>query len=223
MNMASASEEPLRADQTKLYYVHDPMCSWCYAFNPVWETLSARLPPSVQILQILGGLAPDTDQPMPEAMRAKIQEIWRTIEKTVPGTRFNFDFWKSARPRRATFPACRAVIAAAHQAPELETKMIRLIQHAYYREAKNPSDYSVLIALADSLGLDGNQFAADLDSPQTVAELNRQIAFSRRLGVPGFPSLVCRNAAVDCQLLEIDYQDAEFMLHQILRLSEYRT
>jgi hypothetical protein len=35
----------------------------------------------------------------------------RRIERSVPGTKFNFEFWSRCRPRRATYPACRAVIA----------------------------------------------------------------------------------------------------------------
>ncbi len=218
--MASAMEESLRADRANLYYVHDPMCSWCFAFEPVWESVCARLPASVEAVRILGGLAPDTDQPMAASMQSRIQQIWHTIEIAVPGTSFNFDFWRVATPRRATFPACRAVIAVARHAPELETEMIRLIQNAYYREARNPSDQQTLINLADSLGLDRQQFAADLDSRETVAELNHQIAFSRQLGVETFPSLVFHNSALGCRLLDIDYQNAEFLLQQIIHLSE---
>ncbi|MFT6977114.1 MAG: putative protein-disulfide isomerase, partial [Shewanella psychromarinicola] len=24
---------------TTLYYVHDPMCSWCWGYRPTWDTL----------------------------------------------------------------------------------------------------------------------------------------------------------------------------------------
>ena len=27
----------------ELFYVHDPMCSWCYAFAPVWERVHGEL------------------------------------------------------------------------------------------------------------------------------------------------------------------------------------
>ena len=33
-----------------LYYFHDPMCSWCYAFQPVWRTIKAKLEPQVEVI-----------------------------------------------------------------------------------------------------------------------------------------------------------------------------
>ncbi len=192
------------------------MCSWCWAFNPVRERLLSSLPDSVEIIRVLGGLAPDTNQPMPEELQCKIQLIWRTIEAEVPGIRFNFDFWINCDPRRATHAACRAVIAAAGQASELETEMILAIQKAYYCEVRNPSDKTLLVDLAAELGLDRKRFAEDLDSLQTIQELNRQIAFARAMGVRSFPSLVLENLGRGYKLLNIDYHDADFMLEQIM-------
>jgi putative protein-disulfide isomerase len=191
------------------------MCSWCWAFNPVREKLFGSLPEQVAIEFVLGGLAPDTDQPMPEQQQRRIQQIWRTIEAEVPGTRFNFDFWKDCHPRRATYAACRAVISAARQAPDLGKEMILAIQRAYYCEAKNPSDIPVLVDLAGSLGLDRKRFAEDLEAPDTIAELARQIAFARKMGVSGFPTLVFQNRGCGHRLLAIDYHDSEVMLEQI--------
>lgn len=78
--------------------------------------------------RVLGGLATDTREPMPEALRTYIQDTWRRIEHSVPGTKFNFEFWSRCRPRRSTYPACRAVIAAIAQGPHFEEPMIEAIQ-----------------------------------------------------------------------------------------------
>lgn len=192
------------------------MCSWCWAFNPVWDDLIHRLSGQVVIDRVLGGLAPDTNQPMPKELQQTIQNIWRTIQQTVPGATFNFDFWKNCRPRRATHAACRAVIAVILQAPELESEMILSIQKAYYRDARNPSDNPVLIDLAGALGLDTKRFAEDLDSFSTIAELDRQIAFAREIGARGFPSLIHENGESGYRLLEIDYHNADRMLEQMI-------
>jgi putative protein-disulfide isomerase len=68
--------------------------------------------------------------------------------------------------------------------------MTRAIQHAYYLEARNPSDRETLIALAEEIGADGEAFAQALDAPATRAELGQEIATARAMGVEGFPSLV---------------------------------
>ncbi|MET0023245.1 MAG: DsbA family protein [Sedimenticola sp.] len=202
-----------------LYYVHDPMCSWCWAFRPVWEEVVQGLPDDVEVKRLLGGLAPDSDRPMLPEMRNKLQGIWRVIQRRVPGTRFNFDFWERCEPRRSTYPACRAVIAARLQGPQYEEPMILAIQQAYYLEARNPSDSETLIELAGGLGMDGVRFAGALASVDVQQALLDEIALGRTLGVSSFPSLVL-GADDRYTVLQHDYQDAELMLAQIPGWSE---
>lgn len=174
--------------QATLYYVHDPMCSWCWAYRPILAQVERGLQNhSVSIVELLGGLAPDTDQPMPVEQQRQLQAIWRTIEEQI-GTEFNHAFWKECSPRRATWPACRAVIAAGLQ--QSEKAMINALQEAYYLRAMNPSEEDTLLQLADELGLDFDRFAADLASDKVANTLEENIQLAAQMPVRGFPSWV---------------------------------
>ncbi len=164
--------------------------------------------------RVLGGLAPDTREPMPEAMRQYIRGTWRRIEREVPGTRFNYGFWNRCHPRRSTYPACRAVIAAISRGPEFEEPMIEAIQRSYYLEARNPSDDETLIALAEAIGLERERFTLDLKSAATQAELGRQIRFAARLGARRFPSLIL-TAGGEARPIAYDYRDPAVVLEQL--------
>lgn len=198
----------------RLIYVHDPMCSWCFAFEPVRRRLFDALAGRVPIERLVGGLAPDSAEPMPAAMRQMLQQTWRRIEQVVPGTQFNFDFWDRCEPRRSTYPANRAVLAAREQGAEFDARMSGRIQQAYYREARNPSDIATLVELAADIGLDAAQFAEALDSPRIHAALGDEIGRARAIGADGFPSLI---VADDGRLVRIglDYNDADPMLRAI--------
>jgi len=198
----------------RLFYIHDPMCSWCRAFQPVWQQLRAQLPDTLTIRYLLGGLAADSDQPMSSAMQRMVSDHWRRIERVVPGTEFNFDFWQHCTPRRSTWPACRAVIAARYQAAE--QAMIQAIGDAYYLQAQNPSDDEVLIACAATIGLDVARFKQDLNSDATRSQLQEEMTHSVALGASGFPSLILERGG---QLISIpiDYNDATPMQAAILR------
>jgi len=200
-------------DTMTLYYIHDPMCSWCWAFRPVWTQLQQALPESLQVEYLLGGLAPDSDAAMPLSMQQTIQRHWSTIQKRVPGTTFNFDFWTQCKARRSTYPACRAVIAAKQQDPGREDAMIHAIQTAYYLEARNPSDDDLLIDLAMQLDLDVDQFRLDLNAENTEARLLEEIRAGQALGALGFPSLVLQ-IGDEIHSIAIDYNDPEPMLRQ---------
>lgn len=179
------------ADAT-LYYVADPMCSWCWGFASTLERIEAQLHPDVAVQLVLGGLAPDSDEPMDEAMRAYVQRAWRAVAAATDA-QFNFTFWEQCSPRRSTFPACRAVLAAGNQGRE----MFAAIQRAYYLEARNPSDPTTLVELAGELGIASEAFAGRLGSDATQEMLRQQFQLRDRLQAQAFPTLLLqRNDSV---------------------------
>lgn len=197
-----------------LYYIHDPMCSWCWAFRPVWQELKSRLPTALAVSYVLGGLAPDSQSPMPLGLQRQIQQHWHAIQQRVPGTMFNFEFWQENTPRRSTYPACRAVIAAKNQGKMCEDAMILAIQQQYYLQAQNPSDDDVLLACAASLNLDMQRFESDLNSVACKQQLMSDIRLSQKLGAEGFPSLVLDVDGVQ-HPIAVNYTHANTMLDEI--------
>ena len=198
----------------QLVYVHDPMCSWCYAFEPLRQRLFAAMDDRLPVLRLLGGLAPDSDAPMPALMREKLEQTWQRIEQVVPGTRFNYGFWRDCEPRRSTYPSNRAVIAARRQDPACDERMTARIQRAYYLEARNPSDDSTLVDLARELGLDGDRFARDLTAEETRREHFDELQRARAFGIDSFPSLALISDGVP-RHLALTYTDLDFLLEQI--------
>lgn len=202
------------AEPSRLYYVYDPMCSWCYAFVNSWSALQRALPEDVEVVYVLGGLAPDTTEPMPEAMRNMIRQTWRKIEETVPGVHFNFDFWTLNTPVRSTYPACRAILAAGKQNPAAGVEMLRAIQHAYYQSARNPSLLETLQECAEAIGLNGAAFRSDLTSDNTDAVLHQELQLAAELNAFSFPSLrLMHQGAV--YPIAVDYRDHHTMLKEI--------
>ncbi|MGQ7845515.1 DsbA family protein [Granulosicoccus sp. 3-233] len=198
-----------------LYYVHDPMCSWCWGFKPALDELLKGLPDSVRVQRILGGLAPDSDQPMPEAMQQMLQQTWQQIQSVIPGTSFNYDFWTRNQPRRSTWPSCRAVLAARRQNEAFEVPMILAIQRAYYLDARNPSDTQTLIDIATEIGCDADGFSEYLHSEAAHRELETERNMAQQLQVQGFPSLIYRNDRNQLYRIPVNYNQAAQMLEQI--------
>jgi putative protein-disulfide isomerase len=173
------------------------------------------LPNSVNIEYVLGGLAPDSNEPMSNEMREYIQMNWHKIQQKIPGTEFNYTFWDNCHPKRSTYPACRAIIAVKNQKPELEKVMIRLIQQAYYLESKNPSEDDVLISLAKMLDINITQFTQDLNAESTQQLLSEDITLMQSLSVNSLPSLALKTGSI-LKPINIDYNDADFILGQII-------
>ncbi len=217
-----------------LYYIHDPMCSWCWGFRPTWDELTRHLtlnkPSDINIQNVVGGLAPDTNLPMPLELQQTIQHHWRRIQNLL-GTEFNFDFWTNNQPRRSTYLACRAVISASKlqylisiENISLENEMINAIQQGYYLRAMNPSDAACLTMLfaeiCEKFEINSesiNEFNALLSSEDVEHELQRQITLARILTESGFPSLVMK-IEDNFYPVSVNYKDWSVMNDEILAL-----
>jgi putative protein-disulfide isomerase len=67
--------------------------------------------------------------------------------------------------------------------------MFDAIQHAYYLEARNPSDENVLADVAQQLQIPRAEFLAELSAPETQRKLEEDFALRRRLDANSFPSI----------------------------------
>ncbi|WP_339673463.1 DsbA family protein [Dasania marina] len=197
--------------KVQLYYFHDPMCSWCWGYRSTLLRLKNKLPADIAWRAVLGGLAADSQQPMPQAMQQMLQATWRNIEQQL-GANFNHDFWRLCQPRRSTYLACRAVLAAGRQ--QAAEDMVLAIQQAYYLRALNPSDDEVLIQLAGELGLDKAQFASELHSAHIEQLLQDDIVIAGSWPIAGFPSLVLVRDEEKIPLT-LDYQDEDVTLRHL--------
>ena len=198
-----------------LYYIHDPMCSWCWAFKPTWHKVLKELPSRINVYYLLGGLAHDSDLPMPLDTQKYVKGNWIKIQKNVPGTEFNYDFWTLNEPRRSTYLSCRAVIAAKKQHPDFEVLMTEQIQKAYYLNALNPSNEDILINIARDIGLNEDLFKEDLKSSEVNDLLLNQIHTTKTMPINGFPSLVLVREN-NLERINIDYLNSNYIINQII-------
>jgi len=201
-------------NHTILYYIHDPMCSWCWGFKKVWAQVQTAFQKDLNIQYLAGGLAPDSDQAMPAEMQQAIAGYWRDIQARIPGTEFNFDFWESCQPRRSTYPACRAAVSARQLDSNKEADMIEAIQQAYYLQAQNPSDVETLVACAGNIGLDTEKFEQLLVSDEINDIFFAEMRLAHSMGAQGFPSLVLK-VGDTIKPIFIDYNNADTMIQQI--------
>lgn len=194
-----------------LYYLYDPMCSWCWGFKPVWDQVRERLQGELDIVYVVGGLAPETHTPMPLDMQTYLQQAWRKVTEHT-GASFNHDFWNLNTPKRSTYPACKAVLVARQSGLELE--MYAAIQQLYYQKAGNPSEYENLYQLAEELGLERQRFIEQVHSDEIDTVLRQEIMLTEQLGAQGFPSLVLQYEGTT-RFIEHSYTDVEQNLRKI--------
>lgn len=202
----------------RFLYVMDPMCAWCYGFQPELDRFLEQHP-SAEVNWIMGGLAPDTKEPMSENLKEAISSYWHQIEKVSQVT-FNHSYWERNIPYRSTYQACRAVIAAEKLAARSSPNMAKAIQSAYYRGARNPSLDETLIDCAGTIGLCEEQFSAVLHSKETELEFQKHLAITHHLYVSGFPALFYINKENQAYPLTHGFCKADALFERFSSIAE---
>jgi putative protein-disulfide isomerase len=194
--------------RTRLLYVMDPMCSWCWGFAPVAEALveqasAAGLP----LHLVVGGLRTGSGAALEPATRRYILEHWQAVKDST-GQSFRFD---GALPDGFVYdtePACRAVVAARSLDPDTAWRLVKEIQQAFYLEGRDVTQASVLTELAENAGVSKVAFAEAFDSAEQRAATASDFSWVQDLGLAGFPTLLAeRNGQL--ALLTNGYQPLE--------------
>ena len=201
----------------RLIYVMDPMCGWCYGFQPELDEFLA-LHPDARVDWIMGGLAPDTDQPMDEGLKQTISSYWYQIEQRTRVS-FNHEFWQLNTPYRSTYPACRAVIAAERIKPGSAGQMVKAIQSAYYLNAQNPALRNTLVECAINIGFNDAEFLQMLTSDETAQQLEQHLNITQQLQVRGFPALFYLHNDNQLYPLALGFSTAKELLQQFNRIT----
>lgn len=202
---------------TKLIYVGDPMCSWCWGFAPEIQSLTAEH--TVEV--VVGGLRPGPmAQTLDDDLAGFLRRHWTEIEERT-GQSFDTTFLD----RRDgwvydTEPAAIAVTRFRQRIQPLTLDFFAKVQQAFYAEGRDVTDFSVLADLAADFDIDREEFAASLEGEEA-----RELAWSdftraRNWGISGFPTLIGELPDGRLALLSRGWSRAEVLRDRIASLDE---
>lgn len=171
----------------KLIYVGDPMCSWCWGFAPEIEQLATEYPVEV----VVGGLRPGPSaQELGDRMAEFLRLHWVEIAERT-GQPFDTGFLE----RRDgwlydTEPAAIAVVAMREHHEEATLDYFTSVQHAFYADGVDVTDFNELAALASKYDVDPTSFIDSLNSEEAKQAAWADFSRARSWGISGFPTLV---------------------------------
>ena len=178
---------------TQLIYILDPMCSWCWGFNPeLQQVLKQAQAAGVKVTLRVGGLRTGQHAILDEQKRAYIVQHWRTVAKT-SGQPFAFEHGLPSGFLYDTEPACRALIVARQLDERYMFDFLNRLQQAFYQFAQDITQPSLLRELAVQAGYDSEAFCAAFDAEETQATTQAEFAWVRNLAVSGFPPLLAQH------------------------------
>ena len=170
-----------------LLYFADPLCSWCYGFGPELAKLVGRHA-GARVDLVMGGLRPFNREAPSDAFKKMIREHWEHVARAS-----NLPFDPAALDQEGfvydTEPACRAVVTARQVDASLALGLMKAIQSAFYRDARDVTRADVLADVAAENGYDRAAFLELLESPAMRGQTKQDFATAQSIGVSGFPTL----------------------------------
>lgn len=180
-----------------LYYVTDPICSHCWALEPVLRRFVEQYGNFFNFHKVMGGLLEKWhDGPIDPAngihKPADVAPHWREVGEhsrmPIDGT-LMID-----NPVQSSYPPSRVfkVIQKNHTDAKA-TEYLRRSREALFAFNQNISDKSVMIEIANHIGLDGKAIVNEAEQQVGLQLLHEDFDLVRRLGVRGFPTIIMTN------------------------------
>lgn len=170
----------------QLLYFANPMCSWCWGFQPVIHALVER---GYAITVALGTLGADRARPMRDIDKATVREHWQhVIERT--GQPFDFGFFEREGFVYDTEPPSRAIAVVRGRYPALAQPFLGRLQERFYSLGQDITDPAILREAASEFGIEPETFDAAFEAPATSAEIAAEWRQTAELGVTGYPTLL---------------------------------
>ncbi|MGJ7490569.1 DsbA family protein [Variovorax sp. ZT4R33] len=176
---------------TRLHYLYDPLCGWCYGAAPLIQVARELLPVQAHAGGMMAGAQ---RRAVTAELRRFVVEHDRRIA-AASGQPFGGAYLDGLLCDTGAVldsePPITAILAAEHVAQRGLDLLARL-QRAHYVECMRIAEPEPLRALAVDIGIDGLAFErafALAEGAVTQAHIDNSRALLGRLGASGFPTM----------------------------------
>lgn len=178
-----------------LYYVTDPICSHCWALEPVLRKFEEQYGQYIKFHTVMGGLLESWDGFADVANGiggpADVAGHWREVGEhsrmPIDGSLF------FTNPIQSSYPPSRVFKIIQQKDEKLAKTFLRRAREAVFAFNQNIGEEQILINLVNQMGLDGESIVKKAELPSGQQLLDQDFALARSLGVRGFPTIIMVN------------------------------
>ena len=179
----------------ELYYVTDPICSHCWALEPVLRKFVDQYGNYFNMHTLMGGLLENWDGfadvsngiSSPADVAGHWREVGEHSRMPIDGT-----VWYD-NPIESSFIPSRVYKVIQEKNPELANTFLRRAREELFAFNKNIAQDEILINIVNQVGLDGEEIVNQSKLPEANTSLQEDFQLVRELGVRGFPTIVMVN------------------------------
>lgn len=178
---------------TKVLYVYDPLCGWCFGFSGVIRRLWSEWKSSFDFDVISGGMIIGSREGMldPKMTAYIVDTIPRLEEHT--GVRFGESYKEqllSGTLYQSSMKPSIALTVFKKYRPADAVAFAGALQQAQFVEGKSLQDDATYATLLPEFKIPEADFLAALQEPGSRQAAEQEFALAQQLGVTGFPALI---------------------------------
>jgi predicted DsbA family dithiol-disulfide isomerase len=177
------------------YYFTDPICSHCWALEPVLRKFAEQYSPYFNFHTVMGGLLESwngfADKKNGIKAPADVADHWREV-----GTQYRMPIDGSVwltNPLDSSYPPSRVFTRIKQNDVHLANTFLRRAREAVFVFNQNIAEEHVLIDIVNQVGLDGKTIVNEANMPIGDNLLNQDFALAGKYGVSGFPTIIMVN------------------------------
>jgi putative protein-disulfide isomerase len=178
----------------KIFYVGDPVCSWCYAFTDIFEEIKKEFSKDLSFSYIMGGLVFEREIVLDRALKKLLKKNWKEVElKTGKHIKASVNIEDAKEMPYISDPGCIGFQAVKQIDEELSYNFYKNMHKAFYEDLENIFEFETLLKIAVKTGVDEKYFSSKFNDPKTKELAVKDIEKAKLLGVRAFPSLVLQD------------------------------
>ena len=186
----------------KIDFVSDIACPWCAvglnSLERALEKLQDEIPVELhfhpfELNPAMVAEGVDSGDYLREKYGMSVEQLAKNrLELRARGAAVGFQFAATGASPRVwnTFDAHRLLFWAQLQSPELQRKLKHAFLNAYHGEGQNPSDPTLMLALAEQAGLDAAGALAVIYSDLYGNEVRAEESYWQQAGIQSVPSII---------------------------------
>tara|TARA_R100001369_G_scaffold22674_2_gene41325 strand:+ start:28506 stop:29144 length:639 start_codon:yes stop_codon:yes gene_type:complete len=177
-----------------IYYVYDPLCSWCYGFSPVMKKLKNSYDNEFNFEVISGGMqSGDRKQPV-SVIRDYLKGAYKNVTERT-GVEFGDKFMKVLDDGTRildSIPPSIALSIIKELKPEETLNFAAIIQEAIYYDGMDWNLVEAYFPYLEKYNIDPDEFMKKFEDPFYKEKTLEDFKLASNFGVTGFPTVILK-------------------------------
>ncbi len=178
--------------KTKIIYIYDPLCGWCYGFSPVIEKIQKEYKENIDFEIISGGMVVGEREGLIGDFADYILKALPRLEE-LTGVKFGEVYLSKLKNKTLFQSSLKPCIALEVFKSFNEDEAIAFassMQKAQYLDGKDLQDETVYLELIQPYKIDPVEFLKRLNSEEYKIETIKLFTMIQEWGITGFPAVI---------------------------------